>query len=61
MSIISKEIKIFFNSNFQKEKIEFDLSKLYDEIVVDLLKYFNDIIVKIFLSLSYSLILIKKA
>jgi hypothetical protein len=35
MSIISKEIKIFFNSNFQKEKIEFDLSKLYDEIVVD--------------------------
>jgi hypothetical protein len=35
MSIISKEIKIFFNSNFQTEKIEFDLSKLYDEIIVD--------------------------
>lgn len=35
MSIISKEIKIYFNSNFQKEKIEFDLSKLYDEILVD--------------------------
>lgn len=35
MSIISKEIKISFYSNFNNEKIEFDLSKLYDEIVVD--------------------------
>ena len=35
MSIISKEIKIFFYSNFNNEKIEFELSKLYNETKVD--------------------------
>lgn len=35
MSIIPKEIKIYFISNFQKEKIEFDLNLLYYEEIVD--------------------------
>jgi hypothetical protein len=35
MSIITKEIKIFFYSNFNNEKIEFELSKLYNETKED--------------------------
>jgi hypothetical protein len=35
MSIITKEIKIYFYSNFNNEKIEFDLSKLYSETTED--------------------------
>jgi len=35
MSIITKEIKIYFYSNFNNEKIEFNLSKLYSETTED--------------------------
>uniref|UniRef100_A0A6C0DBV1 Uncharacterized protein n=1 Tax=viral metagenome TaxID=1070528 RepID=A0A6C0DBV1_9ZZZZ len=35
MSIISKEIKIYFYSNFNNEKIDFDLNKLYSETKED--------------------------
>jgi len=35
MSIISKEIKIYFYSNFNNEKINFDLSKLYNDTKED--------------------------